>query len=214
MTREETLAIMSVLKAAYPSFYKDMKRSEAESVVNLWTSMFSDEPAELVAAAVKAHIATDDKGFPPHIGAIKAAITKIREPEEMTELEAWALVEKACRDGKYGSVEAFNALPEICRRLVGSPNQIREWAQMDAEVVSSVIASNFQRSYRARAKYEREQMALPADVKALMAKIAVGTAMPELPTTDEAEFEALREQQLRLLEESLSSAERRDCGNG
>ena len=28
MTREETLAIMSVLKAAYPNFYKDMKRSE------------------------------------------------------------------------------------------------------------------------------------------------------------------------------------------
>ena len=201
MTREETLAIMSVLKAAYPAFYKDMKRSEAESVVNLWSSMFADESADLVAAAVKAHIATDERGFPPHIGAIKASIAKLMEPEEMTEFEAWALVEKACRNSQYGSSEEFYKLPEICQRLVGSPRQLREWGMMDAETVGSVIASNFQRSYRARAKYEREQMALPSDVKALMARIASGTSMPELPTTDEAEFEALRARQVRLLEE-------------
>lgn len=200
MTREETLAIMSVLKAAYPTFYKDMNRKDADGVVGLWASMFSDEPAELVAAAVKAHIATDVKGFPPHIGAIKEAITKLRQPEEMTEFEAWALVEKACRNSQYGSDKEFYKLPEICQRLVGSPRQLREWGMMDAETVASVVASNFQRSYRARAKHEREQMALPSDVKALMQQIAAKTAMPELPTRDEAEIEALRAQQLRRLE--------------
>lgn len=172
MTYDETLAIMAVLKAAYPNFYKDMKRSEAEGIVSLWAQMFADEPAEVVAVAVKAHIVNDPKGFPPHIGAIKTAIAKLKNPEEMTEMEAWALVRKAVSNGIYGAVEEFNKLPEIVQRLVGSPNQLKEWALMDAETVGSVVASNFQRSYKVRAQSEREFLALPADVRNFAEQLA------------------------------------------
>ena len=65
MNRTETLAVMSILKAAYPAYYRDMKRQDAEAVVNLWSEMLADYPADLVAAAVKSHIASDRKGFPP-----------------------------------------------------------------------------------------------------------------------------------------------------
>lgn len=180
MTREETLAIMSVLKAAYSSFYKDMKRDEAEGIVNLWASMFADDPAAVVAAAVKAHIATDAKGFPPSIGAIKAAVVKVRQPEEMTEQEAWSLVSRAVSNGIYGSQKEFDKLPPVLQRLVGSPNQLKEWALMDADTVASVVASNFQRSYRARAASEREYMALPSDVRQTMAQLGGGMSMQML----------------------------------
>lgn len=180
MTFEETLAIMSVLKAAYPNYYKDMKRSEAESIVSLWTEMFKDEPAEIVAVAVKAHIANDKKGFPPHIGAIKDAIIKITQPKEMTEIEAWALVQKACRNAIYGAAEEYQKLPEVLQRLVGSPNQLKEWAMMDADVVHSVVASNFQRSYKVRAASEREVLALPSDVRQIVAQLAGGMTTREL----------------------------------
>ena len=184
MTREETLAILAVLKAAYPNFYKDMMRSEAEGIVSLWAEMFKDEPADLVAIAVKAHISNDKKGFPPHIGAIKDAILKISRPEEMTELEAWGYVQKAIRNGIYGSQKEFDALPPIIQRLVGSHNQLREWAQMDASVVASVVASNFQRSYKARAANEREFAALPSSVRDTMQMIANGMKMPQLTSGD------------------------------
>lgn len=192
MTREETLAIMSVLKAAYPNFYKDMKRSEADGIVNLWAAMFADEPADLVAVAVKGYIATDVKGFPPHIGAIKTAIVKLKQPEEMTEFEAWALVGRAICNGIHGAREEFDKLPEIIQRLVGSPNQLREWAMMDADTVNSVIASNFQRSYKVRAKSEREQLALPADVRHAVERLASGMSMdalPEFRNEEESSFE-------------------------
>ena len=139
MTREETLAIMSILKAAYPSFYKDMRRDEAEGIVNLWASMFEDDPAKVVANAVKAHIATDKKGFPPHIGAIKEAIVNLTAPNEMTEQEAWSLVLKALSNGTYGSQKEFDKLPPVLQRLVGSPNQLKEWALMDSDTVNSVV---------------------------------------------------------------------------
>ena len=169
MTREETLAIMSVLRAAYPTYYRDMTRHEAESVVALWEEMFRDDTAEVVALAVKAHI-----------GAIKEAIVKITTPEQMTEAEAWSLVIRAISNGTYGSKQEFDALPPVIQRLVGSPNQLKEWAAMDADVVSSVVASNFQRSYRARAASEREMLSLPGDVRQAMQSIAASLALPEL----------------------------------
>ena len=180
MTRQETLGIMSVLKAAYPNYYRDMNRQDAEAVVDLWATMFSDEPAQLVAMAVKAHIASDVKGFPPHIGAIKEAIVKLQTPNAMTELEAWALVDKATRNAKYEAEEEFYKLPEIVQRLVGGPSQLRTWAMMDADKVSSVVASNFQRSYKAIMAKEKEQLALPADVREGMQALAAGMTKPLL----------------------------------
>ena len=63
MNRTETLAVMSILKAAYPAYYRDMKRQDAEAVVNLWAEMLEDYTADLVAAAVKSHKASDRKRF-------------------------------------------------------------------------------------------------------------------------------------------------------
>ena len=197
MTRDDTLDLLSVLKAAYPTFYRDMTRKDADHVVDLWFEMFKDEPAELVALAVKAHIATDKKGFPPHIGAIKDAIVKIQRPDEMTELEAWGLVQKALRNGYYGAKEEFDRLPPVVQRLVGSPNQLREWSLMDTETISTVVASNFQRSYKARAAHEREFLALPSEVKQTMELVASSMKMLEEPT--EADFEKRRQEQMRRL---------------
>lgn len=194
MTETDTLAILSVLKAAYPNFYKDMRRSEADGIVSLWAEMFKDEPAEVVALAVKAHIANDKKGFPPHIGAIKDAIVKIMQPEEMTEIEAWNIVRKAIRSHPWDAKEQFEKLPPVLQRLVGSSSQLQEWGQMDADVVSSVVASNFQRSYKARAAHERELLALPSDVKGAMTMLAAGMKMPELPAapTEQERKEMMR----------------------
>ena len=163
MTREEILAIMGVLKAAYPNYYRDMNRRDAEAVVDLWATMFSDEPMPMVAMAVKAHIASDTKGFPPHIGAIKEAIGKLMQPDTMTEQEAWALVSKAASNAKYEAEKEFGKLPPLAQKLVGSPNSLRAWALMDADTVSSVVASNFQRSYRAEVAKQKELLSLPSE---------------------------------------------------
>lgn len=77
MTRDETLKIMAVLKATYPNFYKDMTRRDGEGVVALWTDMFSEDSYNAVAAAVKAFIASDGKGFPPVVGQVKQRVTEL-----------------------------------------------------------------------------------------------------------------------------------------
>lgn len=191
MTRSETLAIMSILKAAYPGYYRDMKRQDAEAVVNLWAEMLADYPANLVAAAVKSHIASDRKGFPPHIGAIIAAIGEINRPAELSEGEAWALIAKALRNSGYNSEKEFSALPENLQRLVGHPSQLREWASMDTGTVQSVVQSNFMRSYRARAESERKLLAMPAEVRQ---KLMGAAQVKQLPSYDLALAERMMEE--------------------
>lgn len=168
MTREDTIKILSVLRGAYPAFYRDITKQEAESTIALWESMFDEEPYELVGAAVKAFISGDAKGFPPAIGQIKERIRQITQPEDMTEQEAWSLVSKALRNSTYGSEEEFEKLPPVLQAVVHDPGQLRQWAMSPAEDVETVIASNFMRSFKAKQKVSKEYMALPTSVKQLM----------------------------------------------
>lgn len=168
MDRTETLKILSVLRGAYPAFYRDTTKKEAEAIAGLWEDMFAEDDYVIVAAAVKALIVADSKGFPPVIGQIKERIRQLTEPKEMTEAEAWTLVAKAVKNGLYGSKEEFEKLPADIRRIVGSPNQLRDWAMADSDALQTVVASNFQRSYRAIAKANKEYAALPSEVKRML----------------------------------------------
>lgn len=164
MTREETIAVLAVLKAAYPQFYRGLGRNELDGIISLWADLFAQEDFSLVQAAVKGHIAADAKGYPPHIGAVKEAVRKLSHPQELAELQAWGLVVKALKNSGYNSAQEFEKLPEEIRRVVGSHSQLKEWALMDAETLQSVVASNFQRSYKAIAAGRREKAVIPAAV--------------------------------------------------
>jgi hypothetical protein len=168
MTRQEALAIMAMLKTAYPSFYKDFSKEELNAAVNLWATMFADDPAYIVTEAVKSLMCT--LKYPPTIADVKEKIAMITQPPAMTEMEAWQMVKSAI--SYYNATETFSRLPPILQKIVGSPNTLREWAQMEAETVDSVIQSNFMRSYKVRAAQEKERAMLPESTKQMIAGLA------------------------------------------
>lgn len=196
MTRDDVIKIMSVLRGAYPHFYRDISKQEAYDTINLWTDIFSNDDASIVAAAVKSLIDGDDKGFPPTIGQVKAKMRLLVGGDELTEAEAWNLVSKAVKNGLYGAVEEFEKLPPAVKRIVGSPSQLRDWASMDSDTLHSVVASNFQRSYKVVATREKEIAALPDDVKKL-----INFAMNKEPEALPPAYES-HEDTLKRLEES------------
>lgn len=178
MDRTETLKIMAVLRGAYPAFYRDMGRKEADSIVALWSEMFSREPYPLVSAAVKSLIEGDEKGFPPTIGQVKGKLRLLTGPQEMTGNEAWSLVSQAVRNSLYGSEEEFAKLPPSVQKVVGHPSVLREWAMLDIGELQTVVSSNFQRSYRAVAAREQELAKLPPDVRELLGGMSKAMALP------------------------------------
>lgn len=179
MTRRQTGIIMDILSTAYPQFYAGADAPDPAKTMALWAEMFAEDDVVMVAAAVKALIATDERGYPPHIGAVKAKLRQITVKPGLTAQEAWNLVAKAIRNSGYESREEYAKLPPELQRLVGSPDQLKDWSQMDSETVHSVVASNFQRSYAAEQKRQESDRALPSDVKALVGSMAERMALQE-----------------------------------
>lgn len=186
MTYDETLIIMGTLRVAYPQYYRNMTQKDAESAAALWAEMFSCDDLPMVIAAVKAFIAVDTKGFPPHIGAIKEQIAKIKEyssDDELTEAEAWKMVSDASK-GYYGARD-FDDFPKDIKRIVGSRNMLHTWGMLPEDEVETVVASNFMRSYRAIKAYNREHQKLPEATLNFIQLLSDRMAMPEMLSTTE-----------------------------
>ena len=164
MTQVETRKILAIVCEAYPAFIKDRS---IESTVTIWQKVFADDPYENVENGLMAFIATDTKGFAPMPGAIKEQMANLMEQgtESLSEIEAWNLVAKAASRSAYNAKEEFAKLPRDIQRLVGNPETLKEWSQMEPEEFFTVHASNFQRSYKARKQIDREFIKIPSGMR-------------------------------------------------
>ena len=178
MTKADVVGIMAILETAYPQYYAKRDNQQRMEAVNLWADLFADDPAQLVAAAVKTIIVSGG-AFPPSIGEIKNKMHDLTAPAVLSETEAWALVSKAVRNGIYGYEEEYAKLPPTVQAAVGRAEQLKEWAVMDEDTVQSVVASNFMRGYKVTQKRERETAMISKSVKALLDGVTVA-ALPEV----------------------------------
>lgn len=172
MTLEEAAKIVGILEFNYPDTRRHQSDEAYITYIRNWHSFFEHDSFELVEAAVRAYIATSTERFMPNVGQIKEQIRKLTAPEQMSEAEAWTRIKKALSNGLYGAEEEYAKLPPVLQRLVGSPSRLREWAQMDADTVESVIGSNIQRSYRAISAQEAEWQKLPPGYREHMQRLS------------------------------------------
>lgn len=75
MTKEETLRVLAIMKAAYPASYNGMTKREAEGTVAIWSMQFANIPGDIVLMAVQKLISTSK--FPPAISEVKDKIGNI-----------------------------------------------------------------------------------------------------------------------------------------
>lgn len=189
MTKKETSAIMAVIRATYPQYYKGYTDAEAVAVINLWADIFAEDDPAAVAAAVKTFIATDVKGFPPMPGAIRDIIYRNSIADTLTPLEAWGMVSKALRNSAYNSKEEFDRLPEVIQAAIGCPENLHQWASIESDDAETVIQSNFLRSFNVAQTRLREKAMLPLEARNLFGAIAeqkrVQTALEVKSSTTE-----------------------------
>lgn len=162
MTREETKRIIRIIVSSYPNY----KPSNLTDTVDVWNMVLEEYTYKQVSLALKAYILSDTSGFAPSIGQLVDKIQTIENSNpQLNELEAWALVSKALRNGTYGAEEEFEKLPELVQKTIGSPSQLRNWATTDSESVENVIQSNFMRTYRTMCAREKETFKMPTEIK-------------------------------------------------
>ena len=134
MTREDTIKVLAVLKAAYPASYRNMSRDEANGTVMIWATQFANDPVQVIMMAVQKLIATST--FPPTISEVKS---KIRDlyweswmalqqhengflPLENRQLEAIREIEAACK--KYN--DSGSNEPKLSELLGGLQNYLTD----------------------------------------------------------------------------------------
>lgn len=164
MTKEQVGKLLITIQAYYPNYNPPDKKI----AINAWYVMLAEYPEDLVLQALRACIATNTSGFAPDVGQIMSKIQTISQPQKLNEMEAWSLVSKALRNGYYGAVEEFNKLPPLVQKAVGSPDNLRNWAQTDSESIENVVQSNFMRTYRTVVNRAKEYQKMPKDIQALI----------------------------------------------
>ena len=137
MTREDIKRIMVVISTTYPSW----KPEDKTATIDLWTALFNEYPKEVIEQATLNYIRNDVKGFAPSPGQIINFIDTGKN--FLNEEEAWDTTYKAiCRSGDIDyAVKEFERLPELCKKAIGSPNNLRNLALLDTNSVLTVEKS-------------------------------------------------------------------------
>lgn len=171
MNREQVIAILGTLKTAYPRFYADMTKQTMLETIDLWTEMFKDDNPMLVTVAVK-NLITSFK-FPPTIADVKDKMYELSKVETETPVEIWNAIKKAIRRSSYYATEEFEALPEVAKKFVGSPAQLKEWA-IASDFNDGVVKGQFLKQIEIiREREKAEKMMLP-ETREVISKIGMG----------------------------------------
>lgn len=183
MTRGEAAKLLALVHQLYTNA---KPADDLLAQTGAWALVLDKWSYQQMEAALMAFAANDVKGFPPSPGQlIDTALNLTQKGDDLTEQEAWSLVQKALTNGTYGYREEYDKLPPLVRACVGSPNQLREWALADASAVSTVTASNFMRSYRAKKASKERYARTPEFIQAVSEKLF--PAPQEVPSLSEAE---------------------------
>lgn len=185
MTNDDTAKLLTLIQAEYPHSFSGLSAEQMALKLELWQKEFRNDPLDLVYTAVRM-IFESGNAFAPNIGDIRKKMQMVIAKPERTEQEAWALVSKATRNSAYNSEKEFAKLPPEVQEAVGTPEQLKAWAMMDADTVESVVASNFMRSYKAVSERRKEMALYPQALRDVINKYQLVEGQPNaLPGKEE-----------------------------
>lgn len=164
MTLEETGKILATIICVYPNFHpEDIKKTAA-----IWQLLLADYDYKIMGGVLKSYMVTNKSGFAPSPSNLIQLYDELVKDDVKNELEAWALVSKAVRKSGWHAEEAFNELPPLVQKAVGSAENLRNWSQTKVESFESVIGSNFIKAYREVIEREKKAEAIPMDIRPLI----------------------------------------------
>lgn len=165
MTRQETVAILTILAGNYESF---AKRTETEQqvriMIDVWHDLLEDLDYKVVLQSVKT--AMINSPYPPTVHDIRKNAMAIMSPESnKTAIEAWDEAYRMICRGLYMTQEEFDRASEEVKAFFGNVSQVRELAQTDIKTVNSVAKGQFLKQYETLANRRNSEKLLPTKFK-------------------------------------------------
>jgi len=123
-----------------------------------------------MAAALKSYISSNTSGYAPGVSNLIEIASRLNNPLQLNDMQAWSLVGRAIQNGYYGAEKEFDRLPTLVQKSVGSASQLREWSQMDPKSLS-VAQSNFMRVYNVESKRSMQINNMPSQMRDRIAQL-------------------------------------------
>lgn len=188
MTREDTIRVLSILRTAYPRFYANMSKTEAENVIDLWSVMFSADDVESVKLALYKLISICE--FPPSVAEMRKALAETQIGYMQDAGEAWGSVVNAIR--AYGAArenEALGSMSEMTRLAVKRMG----WTNLCMSEDSMADRAHFLKIYGLIEDRQTQQRQMPLP---LQEKIERNIAL-NAPKKEQARLEKPEEEKMK-----------------
>lgn len=164
MTREECKQLIMICEATYPNF----RASNPAETLNAWEMVLGEYDYQTMLMALKMYIHTSGSAFAPSVSEL---IAMTRKPQELTavqEVDVWREVRPAISNGIYGAETEFEKLSPMAKRMVGDPQQLREWAMLPSEDIDTVVQSNFKSRFKTMQTRQAEINAMPMEIRQMI----------------------------------------------
>ena len=199
MTREETVKIIRIAYSNNPNIKIPDNISD---IVDSWHFTLKEFDYNDIAISLAAYNRTDTSGFLPTPAKLISILQKITQPQELNEMEAWALVCDALQNSGYNYAEEYAKLPPLVQKAVGLPTQLQTWA-LTENLNKDVVGSNFMRCYRIEVERQNEISKMPQNVRQMLEGISSGSYSSQIEKKRECSVKALedtKESETKVLE--------------
>lgn len=170
MQRHDIIKILSVLKTAYPRFYSNMSKEDANETINLWLDMFKDFEVDVAMIAVRNLINTNE--FPPTIAEVKNELYNLYKGEEKQDVELWNELKSALRKGIYYTDEIFPNLSKELQLFLGNSASLKELAMMNIDEIDTVQKGIFLKQMPIIKQREKEKQTMLQERREFVQKLA------------------------------------------
>ncbi len=140
LSKQNIISMIGIIKANYPSSYKDTTREEFKIIVDLWYDMFKSYDYELVSSAFKKSLLKCK--MPPTIADIQEQIDKLLEIGNSCDNEMWEDINSAIK--KVVRIDIFNGTEYFTPEGTINPREKIQEIFNSLTDISKIFLGNYQ----------------------------------------------------------------------
>lgn len=176
MTRNETVQLLAMMQAAYPSFYRNM--DDPQTAVSIWHDRLKPYPADLVGIAFRRLL--DECKFPPSIADVITRVKELTSANDLTPIDLWGIAYGLISRASTITAEEWEAQHPVIKRFFKSTRQLIELGLSDTNAVNTVTKGQFLKQAEMLLRQEelRSQISASPRLQELIAAAGNQLAMP------------------------------------